>query len=338
MSKITFAGGRVDSVTQLSGTLSENSSWVDHAYTDAGITTSNGVAQGFLRDPAAAPLLSPYHTGTGHSFYFHTAFAWGDGWRGGATILQLLDNSGAPWIQLTRDGHFQYNSGSSGTPVWTDFAGSPVNVPGYSAVSDIDIKLDLAAGGAHTILLAYGRTAVIGPVGFTQAALTNIASFTLHGDGWGSGDVWSELLCTEDVSTVGAHVAIPRATGAGVHSDWTGTYTDVNEVQTNDTTVNQAGAAGLLQSYPMGNITVPAGYVIPSIWQWLRVKNDGGAPSSIQAICRPSTTDHISASLPAVGVTFAGLGSRYDINPDTGVAWTQADWNAPAQMGFESGA
>jgi len=333
MPKLLYAGGRLDSVVQASGVLTEmNNGWYDNAYSDVALNIGGASARLFFSDPASAPLLATYAVGAGHSLFFHM-MGHAEGSTAGDALVVFEDSSHFPWFRVTIGGQLQCNTGTGSAPVWTN-VGAAAGAISFATNVDIDIKLDIDAGGNLTALLAYNRVAVVGPVTFSAPGLTNIASILLGptSNTYGA----SQLLATEDWSTVGGHVKTTRATGAGAHSDWAGTYADVSEVITNDSTVNQANAAGELQTYPMGNITVPAGYVIAGVFQWLRAKNDGNSPANIQSICRPATTDSISGDLPGMLITYVSVGARYDLNPDTSAAWTQAEWNAPVQMGFES--
>lgn len=331
MPKVLFSGSRSDSVVAVSGTVTElTNGWYNSQYSDAAINLSDGSisCRAVFSDPAGAPLLVPYAVQAGHSVFLHGFYNTQAGCR-----FQLCDSDNNPWVQMLGNGSLQYNSGTGASPVWTTLG--QVGWP-FATNADFDIKLDLAANGNHTVMLAYNRVAVIGPIGFTQPALTNIASALFIGTGnWGL----SEIIATEDWSTVGGHVMTKRPTGPGADADWTGTYQDVNEQITNDSTVNQSDTPGQKQTYPMGTITIPDGYVIGCVFNHLRAKNDGGSPSNLQSICRPGATDHVSGNMPGMLVTYASVGARYDKNPDTGVAWTPDSWNAgPTQMGFESAA
>lgn len=331
MPKLLFLGSRLDCVTTLYGAAQEVTFGIDSAYSDAGINVRNGGVQGLLYDPAAAPLLSPYAVEAGASFYFHSHL-----YQTGGVYLLLLDNAGYPWVQYDYHGQLYYNSGTGTAPVWT-VIGIPY-APFVSSAFDIDLRLDIASDGTHTIALAYNGTVVSGPVSFTQAALTNIARWQLQSQGQGYEDVvWSQIMCAENINTVGGHVNTCRATGAGAHSGWTGTYTDVNEVITDYTTYNQALTAGLEQSYPMTNVTVPEGCYIMGVFEWLIVKNDGVAPENVASLIRTGAdVDHVSADLPGVTFGYTNVGARFDVNPDTSTQWTQAAWNAPVQLGYVS--
>lgn len=331
MSKLLFAGSRLDAFTATYGGPADVTFGIDTDYSDAGVNVRNGGVKGFLYDPAAAPLLSPYSVEEGASFYFHAYL----NQSGNAATITLLDNAGAQWVQLNNNGQLQYNSGTASDVVWTNIGVAYGVAPSNQ---DIDLKVDLSSTGVHTVTLLYNQTIVSGPVTFNQPLLTNIAQFELTSQGDGYQDVvWSQVLCTENISTVGGHVATSRATGAGTYSQWSGSYTDVNAPVTTNTTYNQATSAGLQQSYPMGNITVPAGSYIEGVFYWLIAKNDGTEPENIASLIRTAANvDHVSGNLDGINIGFNSLGARYDVNPDTGAQWTQTDWNAPVQLGFVS--
>lgn len=337
MSKLLFAGSRTDSVVTASGTINDSAApgSYDAAYSDAGINVKDGAAKGVFYDPATAPILTPYVVETGATVYFHAYLGFGDG-AGQGQYVQLLDGAGVPWIQINQAGQVQYNSGSAEGVVWTNLGAAGGTLGGQQGTLDIVLAINSAAD--HTLTMAYLGNAVVGPIMFSQPLLTGIGGFQFGGGNHYFEDaVWSQILCTENISTINGHVFTRRATGAGAHSDWTGTYTDVNEQITDDTTFNSAMATGLAQSYPMANIAVPDGCEILGAFHWLRGKNGGASPANIQSLIRTSAdVDHESGNLPGIGVTFSQFGARYDVNPDTGVAWTEADWNAPVQLGFVS--
>lgn len=337
MSKLLFAGSRTECVRPIVGTISDTTEWVDPAFCDAGIRTQSGGAIGILTDPAAAPLLAPYQVEAPHSFYFHTEFAWNDtGFANNYVALTLLDSDGYPWVRLYWNGVLQYNDGTGPAPVWTQLGVPYGQIGGFQFPVPFDIKLDLSFTGDHTILLAYANTAVIGPITFSQPLLTNIAAFELTGVST-TRDTWSQIMCTEDISTIGAHVKTCRATGPGTYSGWSGTYTDVNEVIPNDSTVNQASTVDLLQSYPVTNIAVADGYEVIGVFHNLRSHNNGTAPENVASIVRGApAVDRISGDLTGSLVTFGNVGARYDVNPDTNTPWTSLDWNFPVEFGFKS--
>jgi hypothetical protein len=316
-----------------------NDTFFDATYSDCALAIGPlGIARIYAFDPASAPLLVPYAVAAGHSFYFHATFGYGDGNHTDSVVLQILDAAGDLWLELGANLQLSYNSGTGGAPVWT--ALGTATPAGYDGHLDMDIKVDIDAGGNHHVTLLIARVVALGPFAFSAAGLTNVASVRLcNTDVANTAWCWSQGLLTEDISTVGAHAATTRGTGAGAHSAWAGAVGGVNAPITSDASPNQAAAAGLSQTYPQTNVTVPAGYYIAGAFNYVRGKNDGsGLVMNIQSICRPASTDHLTADLAGIGVGYSTMGARYDTNPDTSATWTQGEWNAPVQLGFASAA
>lgn len=331
MAKNLFTGGRLESIKVLSGVVSDNTpgGWYNTTYSDNALDVGGGVAQVPFYDPASAPLLVPYSVPSGHSLYFHLTGFWQN--NPNNFYVQLNDSSGNPWVRCYGSGQMMYNSGTGASPVWTNLGTSAGQIA-FSTAIPIDIKIDIAAGGTHTATLFYANVQVMAPTTFTASGMTNLSSAILTG----SNLIFSEIMATEDLSTIGGHVFTKRAAGAGTHTDWAGTYTDINEQVTNDNTINQATTAGLVQTYPMANVALPNGYAISSVFNWVRAKNNGNAPVNIKSVVRRGGTDYTSGNLSSVGVGFGGAGARYDVDPSTSAAWTQAGWNAPVEVGFAS--
>jgi len=76
---------------------------------------------------------------------------------------------------------------------------------------------------------------------------------------------------------------------------------------------------------------------VGGVFHWFRVKSAGTSPENVQSLIRTAAgVDHLSGNLAEPLLAFQGRGAVYPVNPDTGVAWTQADWNNPVQLGFVS--
>ena len=332
MGSVLYTGGRLDSVQIIAGLPFEWNNWHDSTYSDCSLGINQGtIAQLNFTDTT----YSPISIGGNHTVFFHAKQAWGDGGnRSGSAILQFLDSAGHPWIQLLTDFALQYNSGSGASPTWVTL-GTTVN-PGYSNAIDVDVQINISSTGTHSASLFVNRTEYVRSAPFTQVSFTNLAAVQVLNQNSASAYAWSEFIITEGISTIGAHVKTCRPTGPGNYSDWTGSYTDVNETLVNDTTANQSSIAGQKQTYTMSNVVVPAGYYIGSVFHYMRVKNDGIAPLNLKSIARIANTDFISSDLPGMSVGFTSVGMRYDNNPVTNAVWTQTDWNAPVQFGFES--
>lgn len=333
---LLFSGGRADSVVAVDSanppaeTTNGFVSW-DSSYADCALMPNGGAVCGFTDASGAAASVV-----AGHTAYFHFEYSASNSASNGAVIVELRDSSGNPWLRLTGttggQHKFQYNSGSSGSPTWTDFTSSAYT-PAYRA-HDLAVAIDSAGNHSLTFIL---NGATVWTKTFTNAGLTNLASAVIFTNGNGLTG-FSQLMATQDLSTVGAKVKTIRATGAGTYAQMIGAYTDVNEILTSDATFNQSTAAAQTQSYAMADISVPAGMVIKGVRHCFRVKNDGAnAPLNVKSLCRSGGSDYTSGNLSGVGAGFAPVGKRYDVDPNTATAWTQAAINA-VEFGFTSAA
>jgi hypothetical protein len=335
MPKLLFNGTRADCVEVLSGTITDSNSYLSSGHVDAGINVGSGVCKGQLTDPASAPLMVPYAVEAGHFFCFH-AYVAIDYFVGGT--LRFFDSSGYPWLSYDFGGQWSYNSGTGAAPVWTNVGDNTYGSIGFQRNTAImDMRLDINAEGNHTLAMAANSTQVQIPATFLQPLMTNISYWTLTAVNGTA--VWSEILCTEDVSTIGAYVLGSRAVAPGTHADWSGSYTDVNETITNDATYNTATAENQIQTYQMGEVTIPAGSTIMGVMHYVRAQSDGVDPTTICAVMRTAAgVDQVTPNLGALPIGFAPLGVRYNVNPDTGLPFVQADWDNPIELGYKSAA
>lgn len=228
--------------------------------------------------------------------------------------------------------------------VWTNFGASIGNLGNYIAGTGggdsnpgaIDIKVDIASTGVHTITVFRDGDIVIGSSTFDQVLMTNLNSFTLQGNTlYNGGQTYSEVIATEDLVTIGGKVFTKRPAAAGPHQEWSGSVTDVNQVIPSDTTFNEATTSGLRQTYTLTSATLDEGAVVAGAFNQMRARSNGGAPANIQSMVTAGGTDYTTSNLNEVLLGFADLGARYDVNPHTGVAWAQSDLDA-LDAGFAS--
>lgn len=334
--RVLFIGGRLDSLVEVTPGGGETSSTTgrDTAYTDASInypTQTNASHRATFRDASMAAL-----TVSANTIWAHVEIAVTTNYTSGRNMLELCDASDNPWIAVrsasTTTLGFYYNSNTAASPTWTLIGSTFAHPSGTTVAYDIQFTF----GSPHSATL-YANGAPIATGTFTQALITGLRSFLTRGIATTTGTFYtrcSQYLVTEDISTVGAKVKYMRGTGAGSNSGWTGAVTDVNEVITDDATLNSAATAGLKQTYNMTDVTVPSGYEVKSVFHWVRARNTGVAPNNIKSVCRSGGADYSSANL-VVGTGVAPTGMRYDLDPATSAQWTAAGLDA-VEFGFES--
>ncbi|UZW55565.1 hypothetical protein NUH86_01800 [Sphingobium sp. JS3065] len=335
--EILFAGGRLDSVTLVAGTPTEDTTAgsFDSTYADCSLFMSSAVtiSYNFKNSSFADTDVVTGETGYVHFEFYKT----GGTVSTGAIIAGLYDSSGFPWLAIravAADSHgLYYNSGTGASPVWT-LLGSA-----WSVSSTVRYKYDLkyTLGSPHSAEVSLDNSLVAGPVTFTQASLTSVRSVRHTGHTTSFNTRISQLMASRGISTINGKVKYSRASGAGTNSGWTGAYTNVNEAVNSDATVDSTTSAGVKQTYAMGDVTVPTGFAIKAVFHFLRAKNDGSSPSNIKSTLRSASTDYSSGNLSGIGTSFGAIGMRYDNDPATSSPWTQSGWNA-AEAGYESAA
>lgn len=333
---ILFAGNKMDSFIVLAGAPYDfTNGGFDSQYVDSGIYLNPGwsVKPKGLYDASMAPYAMP----SGHTLWFHMETqnrGFDTGYNDG---LYFYDSTNFPWfkVQSRSAAALQVfaNTGTGASPVWT-LLGAAWGTPQHYA---LDIQLVVGDTGNHSAVVYIDGTQTTSGGTWSQPLFTNVANFTLQSFDTGASWQFSQILVTQDQPTIGAKVAAVRATSAGDYQEWTGGYTNINEPDGNDSTFDQATDSNLSQTYNVGNITVPNNYNIATVFHWIRANNSGVPdPSNIKSILRKNSTDYISGDLDGVGLGFAATGQRYDIDPTTGVRWTQNGFNTQVQFGYKS--
>lgn len=333
-----YYGGRMDSVEPSTGTLSEltTAGTFDSSYADCSLRIQG--APGFFKCPFTDDSDAAYSVTTGHILFFHAEWYTNDNANNsGQPLLVLYDSSNNPWLRIfsVYNGGWGvfYNSGTGGSPTWTQL-GSAWGVAVNKNVMDLIVTINTA--GSHTVQFIQNGSTLVNTT-FTQASMANLAYImlgqTYHGANLTS---WSQMMAAQDLSLVGAKCKTIRPNGAGTYSQWTGSYTNVNEVVTDDGGYENATSIDLLQSHAMGDITVPTGMVIQGIRHCFRVKNDGAvSPLNVQSLLRSGSTDSLSANLSGITAAYGNASKKYPVDPTTTLNWTLTTING-VELGYKS--
>lgn len=329
-----FAGGRVGDFVVNGGIGEANpgAPWYDTTYSDCATTLGASVTATCNFTDASGAAVT---VGVGYTVNAHAYMGYSRGLVAGV-LMTFYNASNQPWLRINCPSNgitqLQYNSNTGASPTWTNLGGTQ-----STGTGDVDLSLKIDASNTHTVLFAIAGTTVYTGT-FTNANLTatSIAYFTILNTDPGGTLYMSQVMGSRDIGLVLGKLKTLRATGAGTYSQWTGAYTDVNEVLTNDATYNSVTTNDQLQSYNMTDITVPSQYAIASVMHRFRIRNDGTAsPLNVQGIARSGGADYLTANLSPVVAAYGYVGTRYDTDPATGVAWTQSGVNA-LQLGFKS--
>ena len=339
VAEILFAGGKRDSVEVLGGTVTDTTTAgrFDSSYADGAVQISVDAGSIFKHKlyTQSGGVLTPTTVEVGESFFLHFEVSGGNTTSSSDGGITLRDSSAHPWVLLNHAGTgviaIYYNSGTGASPVWTKVGADVGRAPETRYIYDIELVL----GSPHTLNF-YVDGSLVRSTTFTQASLTEIADVHYRGlYRVGAGvTALSQIMATRDISTIGAKVKTSRATGAGANTGFSGTYADVNEAVGSDVSLQSGVTAGLKSTHAMGDVTVPSGFEIKSVFHWLRAKNGGTGPVNIRSVLRHGGTDYATADLSGIGLGFGPVGARYDADP-VGTNWTATTWNA-IEAGYEA--
>lgn len=342
MSQILFVGGGLDSTDPASANIDELASFLDTTYAPSCVDCNLGQSSWAIFTCLDASCLPTTVVG-GQTFFGHFGFNYTNTYSNGDKMLYVRDSAGAPWVAIRCTGAtnfaLYYNSGTGGAPVWTQVGvGFTISQNPGGAEHRIDIAIQIGGAGIHTVTV-FDKELSLATGTFTQAAFTNVRDMQIFAGGVGANHcmIW-EVIMAEGRTTVGARVGYSLPNGAGSNAGWTGTFNQVNPVVCTDATNNSSGVVAQKTTYAMGDIVVPATNTIGGVWHWTRGKNDAASPANFKSVCRSAGTDYpAAANVPAIGLAYKALAARWDVDPATAAAWTQANFNA-AEFGWLSAA
>lgn len=341
--EILFAGGRRETVTIVSGTVTEvtTAGTYDATYSDCALQVqgSGNVFKVDLYSETTGNLSKVSISGAGSKLFVHVAINYGaSAFAPSNRIIELVDSSGFPWFGIrgsgsnnTRSFGIYWNSGTGASPVWTQM-GTPEALE--SDVFTLDIEFTF--GTPHSVNV-YQNNSLWKSGTFTQGSFTNVAEVRFGGTSTAGGQPsvrFSQILITDNISTIGSFVRTTRATAAGANAGFTNDHTAVNEVVVSDATLQSAASAGLRTTHVMSDVVVPTGLEIGAVFHWFRARNTGVAPNNVRSVLRSGGIDYVTPDITLIGASFVPVGARYNVDV-LGTNWTEAEWNG-IEAGYES--
>lgn len=270
------------------------------------------------------------------SFWFHTDWWGGDPLNFTGPIIELYDGTTCVLQVICTKTTFSPTNLSfktlQGFPgTLTAVSGSVNFTTGPSSPETLDIHL--VAGASGSVLLCSKGSTVIHATGLNHIGFIGVTKVVLYGMGGVSGarNIYSQCI-SSTTSTVGKALYTIAVTGNGVTQDWTGAYTDINEIIYNDSNSISSGSAAQVSTYATTiNITDEVrAYVVTARAH----KGDTGGPQNLQMAVRVSGTIYFSSTL-VLGDGFGPEVAIFETNPATGLAWTAVAVNA-VQPGVKS--
>ena len=144
-------------------------------------------------------------------------------------------------------------------------------------------------------------------------------------------------------STLGNHRCdVLRAIGTGATNQWVGSDADsvdnhlhVDEVTPDgDTTYNESATPGEIELYPVGALPVTAVEILAVNATSVARKTDSGARIS-RSMVRTGAANFEGPDHYLSDNNYLRADGIFELNPDTGVAWTPAEIAVPVQVGIK---
>jgi hypothetical protein len=132
-------------------------------------------------------------------------------------------------------------------------------------------------------------------------------------------------------------IALCYPSGAGSHTDWTpnfgSNYACVSEKQGDgDVSFNQSSTPNQIDSFQMEDVS--AGATIKCVQINTLARKDAGSARTIATLVRSGGgTDHLGTTF-SLSSSYTVLCDMMEVDPDTGSAWTAANWNAE-EVGYK---
>lgn len=236
-----------------------------------------------------------------------------------APLIRIAFTSGFFVLQVYRSG------------AWVTLATSVLSVPTTLFRVDFQCKLSSTVG----VLKLYINGALYVEFAGNTAPTSGIDIYSLTVGNITSGICVHSATMVADEDTRGLTFVQRLPTGNGALSQWTGSYTDIDETGINDTDFITPASAGQISTFTFP--TLPSQYTDYDVRAVvLSGRGQAGAsdPTLFDMVARISGVNYFAAPTD-IPPAFGGRQIVYNNNPATGVPWTRAEVDA-AQFGFRS--
>lgn len=196
--------------------------------------------------------------------------------------------------------------------VWTNI-GSSISL-GLSSVQTFDLNVFVDAAGYAKLYV--GGTERISATGIDLTGISDIAQIRLRSPN----EAYHSQIIAADEPTIGMRLLTRYPNGTGATADWTGGYTDIDEIVTSDADFINSATANQVELVTQTGPTI-TGYVVRAVGVSARAKRGASGPANLQLALRSAGTNYFSGN-KALTVAYAPYQNIWAQNPATG----PADW------------
>lgn len=214
-----------------------------------------------------------------------------------------------------------------------DILGGVFNFAGNALVENtVHLKMDASSG-----LFEYRRDGSVIRTwtgdSVTNVGVSNITQVRIGSHFYSSNTTYLSEIVIADQDTYGCHVINKRATADGFHTDWRNDYTAIDD---NDFQDISPTATNDISTFTGRSIPVGAPPEIVAAKVTAKARQDGtiAVGDDLTLVCRSNGVDYVGS-----GIDLTAGAVRYEehhnVDPNTGVAWTEAGLNA-AEFGVKA--
>lgn len=264
--------------------------------------------------------------------WFHASLYHGTTGSAGSSIL-IMHSVDALELNLYAPSsttfQWQYHTGAAWVSFGTTFSMA-------QGLKDFDVHWTIT--GTGVAIEVYVDNELVHTASATVAGLSAIAKIYFYGGSFTSGTAWSQMLVS-DQNTVGAKVPRLNITADGTNTAWNNGYAEVAKTGINDVTYISSEVTDDVETFVMGDVTVPSGYEIDGLWLNVRGRLASTAPTAIKPAVRVGSTNYEGAyELPNLNENaYRGSVAAFKLNPATGSKWAAAAVNG-AEIGLKAAA
>ncbi len=237
----------------------------------------------------------------------HTRFLWYD--TDGVPVVRLVHIYNAGTIRL------DYFNGSTWITAGSDIT---VDVEGQLQTLDIHIVCNTASGSikmymSGTLRIDSGTVDLswIDEIDFVRAY-----GGTIFGLGY---NTYISQVIVADEPTIGMRLLTRYMNGAGATGDWTGGYTDVDEIIYNDADFISSAVADQVELFTQTGPEI-SGYVVRAVGVSARARRGASGPANIQLALRSAGSNYFSPSKP-LDIGYGAFLHIWDEDPATSADW-----------------
>jgi hypothetical protein len=197
--------------------------------------------------------------------------------------------------------------------VWTN-VGSSISVD-MSGRQDIDLYIDgnSASGTASLYISGTLRTTATADL----SAVASINKFRGYGASGNPSQISQIIIADEP--TIGMRLFTVPIAGVGASTDWTGSYTNIDEIVYSDADFINSATADQVSTFAVTNPTL-TGYQVRAVAVTARAKRGASGPANLQLALRSAGTNYFSGS-KALDVGYTANAHIWETDPATASAW-----------------